>query len=214
MISICPLLSPSPQMALLDFGAIPTGKVNFDLNVHPSAGHKGWRKRGPWGGRGGRQGREVGGVTWEPRGACVCVCVDGEGVSAVPRGAGGGGRAPLYLRGLFAQRGKGWEGRREGNRRGGVGLRRSLSPRRRAEQLQSAGERAVGRALRGAAAESARSGAAAAPGARNARRAGGGQRAAGAALPGHRDLLLACRLALSSRLIYFFPTYTLIRWDF
>lgn len=61
---------------------------------------------------------------------------------------------------------------------------------------------------------SARSAAAAAPGARSARRAGGGQRAAGAALPGHRDLLLACRLALSSRLIYFFPTYTLIHWDF
>ncbi|KQK84262.1 vascular endothelial growth factor A [Amazona aestiva] len=28
-------------MALLDFGAIPTGKVNFDPNVHPSAGQNG-----------------------------------------------------------------------------------------------------------------------------------------------------------------------------
>ncbi|XP_064914141.1 radial spoke head protein 9 homolog isoform X1 [Columba livia] len=48
-------------MAPLDFGAIPTGKVNFDPNVHPSAGQKGWRKRGPWGARGERQGRKAGG---------------------------------------------------------------------------------------------------------------------------------------------------------
>lgn len=33
--------------------------------------------------------------------------------------AGGGGARTPYLRGLFAQRGKGWEGRREGNCRGG-----------------------------------------------------------------------------------------------
>lgn len=82
---------------------------------------------------------------------------------------------------------------------------RSVSPRGRRAQLQSADERrAVGRArsARRRRRWSARSGAAAAPGP-GAHAAPPGDR--GAALPGHRDLLLARRLALASRLIYFFP---------
>lgn len=92
----------------------------------------------------------------------------------------------------------GMGGEEGGESSGRVGLRRSLSPRGRAEQLQSAGERAVGRALRG---ERALRGAAA--GVRGAGlplpRRGRGAHAAPAgdsaprraALRGHRDLLLA-----------------------
>lgn len=106
--------------------------------------------------------------------------------------------------GLRPPRQLGRAGRRLGHRRGG-GTCRSVSPRGRCDQLQSADERrAVGRALRGAAAGVRGAGLPPRRG-RGAHAAPAGDSAPRAALPGHRDLLLACRLALSSRLIYFFP---------
>uniref|UniRef100_A0A669P5P7 Vascular endothelial growth factor A n=1 Tax=Phasianus colchicus TaxID=9054 RepID=A0A669P5P7_PHACC len=113
---------------------------------------------------------------------------------------------------------QGWVERREGTD-GRVGLLRSVSPRGRAEQLQSAGSGRWGGRCAGSGRcaepplESAERGCRGAGGEeRTPRRRGTARR--GRSRTRHRDLLLACRRALSSRLIYFFPTYTLIRWDF
>lgn len=124
-------------MALLDFGAIHTGKVNFDPNAASISKTERVEEARPVGRPGGRQGREPGGEMCEPRGA------------AVASGAGGRWRGAHPLPPWpFRPARKGMGGEEGGELPGRVGLRRSVSPRGRAEQLQSAGERAVGRALR------------------------------------------------------------------
>lgn len=152
--------------------------------------------------------------------------VEGRHGSPGNRGPERGGRGerrrgpqPPALRRLFARRVTGMGGEEGGDLPRRVGLLRSVSPRGRAEQLQSAGSGRWG----GRCAESGRCAEPPLESAERGRRGAGGEertpRRRGTARRGrsrarHRDLLLACRRALSSRLIYFFPTYTLIRWDF
>lgn len=197
------LAAPSPQTAPLDFGAIPTDEVNFDPNAHPSAGHDGGRGAAGGGGAGRGAAREP----REPRSGARRAGRTAEG-AATPC-------APSPFRPACNR--DGWRGGRGPRRR--VGLLRSVSPRGRAEQLQSAGSGRWGGRCAGSGRcaepplESAERGCRGAGGEeRTPRRRGTARR--GRSRARHRDLLLACRRALSSRLIYFFPTYTLIRWDF
>uniref|UniRef100_A0A8C9LE43 Uncharacterized protein n=1 Tax=Pavo cristatus TaxID=9049 RepID=A0A8C9LE43_PAVCR len=195
--------APSPQTAPLDFGAIPTDEVNFDPNAHPSAGHDG----GSGAAGGGGAGRGAAREPREPRSRARRAGRTAEG-AVTPR-------APSPFRPACNR--DGWRGGRGPPRR--VGLLRSVSPRGRAEQLQSAGSGRWGGRCAGSGRcaepllESAERGCRGAGGEeRTPRRRGTARR--GRSRARHRDLLLACRRALSSRLIYFFPTYTLIRWDF